>query len=514
MINSDLDPPPTGASVPATGPAKFAPRPLAAFATVPVVAVVTVLAGLLTAFSWRYGFHRDELYFLVAGDHPAWGYVDQPPLTPIIARATTAVFGVTPAGLRVASTLACAVTVLVVALVARELHGGRRAQAIAAFSAATSVFVLAVGHMVSTSTFDMLAWVVIAWLALRLLRTGDGRLWVAMGAAVGLALENKYLVGVLVVALLVAQLALGPRQVLRSRWLGVGVVIAAVVAGPNLWWQAAHGWPEFTVASGISADDGLENRLLFVPMQIVYLSPLFVPIWIAGFLRLWRDPELRWARAMALAYPLLCASVLLAGGKPYYALPLLLVLTAAGCEPVARWMRGRRRVGTAIAAGAVTTMVSGLFSLPVLPPNALSAVNAINKEQGEQVGWPELTSAVAAQWAAIPAEQRPRAVIFTANYGEASALVRYGPRYNLPMPYSGHMNFADWGPPPDSADGPVLVVGLRDDDSSGRFFTGCRQVGRVDNGEGVDNEEQNAPIALCSGPARPWSALWPGLRHY
>jgi 4-amino-4-deoxy-L-arabinose transferase-like glycosyltransferase len=483
-----------------------------AFASVPVVAVVTALAVLLTALSWRYGFHRDELYFLAAGDHLAWGYVDQPPLTPIVARATTAVFGATPAGLRVASTLASVVTVLVVALVARELGGGRRAQAIAAFCTATSVFVLAVGHMVSTATFDLLAWVVIAWLALRLLRTGDGRLWVAMGAAVGLAVENKYLVGLLVVALLVALLALGPRQVLRSRWLIAGMVIAALAAGPNLWWQATHGWPQFTVAGGISADDGLENRMLFVPMQIVYLSPLFVPIWIAGFLRLWRAPELRWARAMALAYPLLCVLVLLAGGKPYYALPLLLVLTAAGCEPAARWIRDRGRVWTVIAAG-VTVMVSGLFSLPVLPPDALSVVNAINKEQGEQVGWPELTSAVAAQWAAIPAEQRPRAVIFTANYGEASALARYGPRYHLPMPYSGHMSYADWGPPPDSADGPVLLVYQQGDHPSGRFFTGCRQVGHVDNGQGVDNEERNAPITLCSGTTKPWSALWPRLRH-
>ncbi|GAA4588488.1 glycosyltransferase family 39 protein [Planotetraspora phitsanulokensis] len=511
LIDSDLSSPrPGGVSTPATGPAKS----VAAFALVPVVVVVTALAGLLTAFSWRYGFHRDELYFLVAGDHPAWGYVDQPPLTPIVARAATAVFGVTPAGLRVASTLASAVTVLVVALVARELGGRRRAQVIAAFCAATSGFVLAVGHMVSTSTFDLLAWVVIAWLALRLLRTGDGRLWVAMGAAVGLAVQNKYLVGALVVALFVAQLALGPRRVLRSRWLVAGVAVAVVVAGPNLLWQAAHGWPQLTVADGISADDGLENRLLFVPMQIVYLSPLFVPIWIAGFVRLWRDPALRWARAMALAYPVLCVLVLLAGGKSYYALPLLLVLTAAGCEPVARWMRDRRRVGTAVAAGAVTVVMSGLISLPVLPPNALSAVNAINKEQGEQVGWPELTSAVAAQWAAIPVQERPRAVIFTANYGEASALVRYGSQYELPMPYSGHMNYAGWGPPPDSADGPVLLVGRQGDQSSGQFFTGCRQVGRVDNGEGVDNEEQNAPIALCSGTAQPWSALWPRLRHY
>ncbi|MFB9834101.1 glycosyltransferase family 39 protein, partial [Actinoallomurus acaciae] len=226
----------------------------------PVAVVVVGLAAVLSALSPRYGFHRDELYFLVAGGHPAWGYVDQPPLTPLIARAATALFGDTPAGLRVAATLAGAATVFVTALIARELNGGRRAQVFAALAAAVSGFVLAVGHMVSTATFDLLAWLVVAWLALGLARTGDGRRWPVLGAVVGLAMLNKYLVGMLAVALLIAVLSVGPRGVLRGRWPVAAVAIAAVIATPNLWWQATHGWPQLTVAGGISSDDGAANR--------------------------------------------------------------------------------------------------------------------------------------------------------------------------------------------------------------------------------------------------------------
>ena len=485
-----------------------------AFAAVPVGVVAAGIAVILFALSSRYGFHRDELYFLVAGAHPAWGYVDQPPLTPIVARAATALFGNTPTGLRVPATLAGAATIIVVALVARELGGGRVAQVLAALSAAVSGFVLAVAHMVSTATFDLLAWVLIAWLALRLLRTGDGRWWLALGAAVGVATLNKYLVGLLVIALVVAVLAVGPREVLRGRWLVAGVVIAAVLAAPNLWWQATHGWPQLTVAGGISADDGTENRVLFVPMQMAFLSPLLVPVWIAGIRRLWRDPGLRWARSMAVAYPVLCVLVLASGGKPYYALPLLLVLTAAGCEPVVRWARGRWRVATVVVAGVVAAVMSAVITLPVLPADSLSVPNAINEEQGEQLGWPQLTSAVAVGWSAIPAAQRFRAVIFAENYGEAGAIARYGPARGLPQPYSGHMSNADWGPPPDSSNGPVVVVNQEGDHDIGRFFTGCRVMGHVDTGRGVDNEEQGAPVTLCSGTTRPWSALWPSLRHY
>ncbi len=497
-----------------TRPAPPVTRSVPEFATVPVGIVIVALAAALTALSSRYGFHRDELYFLVAGGHPAWGYVDQPPLTPLIARAAAAIFGDSPAGVRVPATLACALTVLLVTLVAREMGGGRKAQVLAALSAAASGFVLAVGHMVSTATFDLLAWVLVAWLALRLLRTGDGRWWLVLGLAAGVATLNKWLVGMLAVALLAAVLAVGPRDVLRGRWPLAGVLIAAVVAAPNVWWQAAHGWPQFTVAGGISSDDGTANRTLFVPMQIVFLSPVLVPVWVAGFRRLWRDPAIRWARPIGLAYPILCVLILVSGGKPYYALPLLLVLTAAGCESLARWARGSLRVTITAVAAVVGVVASALITLPILPADSLSVVNAIDAEQGEQIGWPAFTSEVAARWSAIPAAERSRAVLLAENYGEDGAIARYGPRDGLPRPYSGHMSNADWGPPPDSANGPVLLVYQKSDAYLVRFFAGCHEVGRVHTGRNIDNQEQDARITLCSAPTKPWSALWPSLRHY
>ncbi|GAB2642215.1 ArnT family glycosyltransferase [Kribbella swartbergensis] len=478
--------------------------PVPAFATVPVFAVAAVVAAVLTALSGRYGYHRDELYFVVAGQKLAWGYVDQPPLTPLLARVSSEVFGDTPAGLRVIATMACAVTIVVVALIAREFGSERRGQVLAAVCAAVSGFVLGVGHMVSTATFDLLAWMLICLFAVKLLRTGDGRWWLALGLTAGVALENKYLVVLPVGALLLALLIVGPRGVLRSWWLPAGLVVAGLVALPNVLWQFQHDWPQLTVAGGISEDDGTENRIMFVPLQVLQLSPFLVPVWVLGFRRLWRMP---WARAVALAYPLLCVVVLAVGGKSYYALPLLLVLVAAGAERVLSWSRGVVAVGLAL-----TAVTSAVFTLPVLPVSAVDFVIPVNKEQGEQIGWPGFAAAVADQWNRIPAEQRSSATIFTGNYGEAGALRRYGPELGLPPAYSGHMSFADWERPADTQNGPVLLVEMERSPAYEAHFRGCEQVGTIDNV--VANDEDGAAIVRCDSPAEPWSILWPKLRRY
>ncbi|WP_232376621.1 ArnT family glycosyltransferase [Amycolatopsis aidingensis] len=498
-----------GAGGQAGTPAGALPR----FAPTPVTLIAALQVVVLTAMSGRYGFHRDELYFLVAGDRPDWGYVDQPPLTPLLAEVATTLFGETPVGLRVVATLAGAATVVVAALVARELGGAWRAQAFAAGMIAASTFVLVVTHMLSTTTVDMLMWTVIGLLTLRLLRTGDGRWWLAIGAAAGVALANKWLVLLLFAVLAVALPLAGQARALRTGWLPAGIAVAAVLVAPLVVWQATNDFPMLTVAGGISADDGAENRLMFVPLQLAYLSPVLVPVWLAGFLRIWRDPGLRWARVLPIGYLLLCGVLLLLGGKPYYAIPLLILLTAAGAGPALAWLdAGRYAARRALAGGLAVAGItmSALIALPVLPPGSLNGpILALNKEQGEQVGWSRFAATVSAAWRRVPPRERATAVIFTSNYGQAGALEQHGPVFGLPRPYSGHMSYADWGPPPHDRTGKVLAVG-----ATPPQFTGCEVVAVHDNGFGLDNDEQGTPISLCTGTTAPWSRIWPLLRHF
>lgn len=196
--------------------------------------IAAVQVAVLLVTSSRYGYHRDELYFIVAGGHPAFGYPDQPPLVPLLCWAMNALAPGSLLVLRGPSALAAALTTTLAALIARELGGKTREQMIAAGCAAVSAFALAVAHLVSTTTPDLLSTTLLGWLAVRAVIRGSARSLLAAGVVVGLGVEAKPQVG-LVAAVMAATLILaGPRAPLRSRW-AVGGVITAVVWRRRTW---------------------------------------------------------------------------------------------------------------------------------------------------------------------------------------------------------------------------------------------------------------------------------------
>jgi len=191
-------------------------RPRGLGATVWLVATVVVV--VLLSVSGRYGFHRDELYFLMAGRHLDWGFVDQPPLTPLVARLAELVGGTSPAALRVLPALAVGGVVVLAAAMARRFGGGARAQGYSAAAAGGAGVVLAVGHLLSTATFDLLLWTVATWVLVRILDDGDPRWWLAFGATVGVGMQNKFLIGVFAVVVVLSLVVTTGRRVLRGWW--------------------------------------------------------------------------------------------------------------------------------------------------------------------------------------------------------------------------------------------------------------------------------------------------------
>jgi 4-amino-4-deoxy-L-arabinose transferase-like glycosyltransferase len=479
----------------------------------PIVIPIGVTV-LLIAFAWGYGYHRDELYFIAAGDHLAWGYADQGPLTPLIARGMTELAPNSLTVLRIPSALAAGVTVLLTGLIARELHGSTRAQAISAATAAVAALVLATGHLLSTATFDLLVWTAVTWLTVRAVRSGQDWLFLIAGVTFGIGLLNKPLPAFLALGLLVGVAIAGPRRLLASPWVWSGAAIALAMWAPWLVWQADHGWPQIDVSRSIAEGNSTSSQpwWALVPFQLLLVSPMLAPVWIAGLVALFRAPTLRDVRFLGWAWVVLAVVFVAAGGKPYYLAGLLPALIAAGAIQADAWLdRGRRslRRGLLLGAIALSAVVGVTIALPVLPAKDADPVVELNPDIGETIGWPELARTV------DRVDHRlgdpSSLVILTDNYGEAGAVDRFGPGLGLPQAYSGHNAYDSWGPPP-AGGRPVIAVGIGPREASAHL-RGCRAEARIQNSAAIDNDEDREPVTVCSGPRSTWARIWPKLRH-
>jgi hypothetical protein len=528
--------------VPAGPGAAAAAQPTRApWAWIALIAVAAMAVEL--AVSARYGYVRDELYFLSAGQHLAFGYVDQPPLTPLLARLGAALTGNTLAGFRVLPALALGALVLMTAAMSGRLGAGRTGQVLAALAAATCGEYLGAMHELTTTTPDFVFWAATLLLVMKLLASQDPRWWVAIGGCAGLASEAKWNIAFLLAALAAGFLLTAARRLLRSRYLLIGALIAAALAAPDLIWQAAHGWPGLEVFRALQTEAG-HNRLVYWPAQIFYTGVALTPLWVAGAVWSLRSAAARPFRPVAIACVAAIALQFVLGGKPYYSGAAFTFLLAAGCVPLERRLE-RRRAGRAgrpaRAARRITpafwppafwppamwppamwtaaAMVAGAalgapVALPVLPARVLHVVplQKINYDLGEEISWPSLVALVSREYRALPAAQRARTTILTGNYGEAGAIGRYGPGDGLPQAYSGANNFWLWGPPP-AADSAAIAVNV-DPALLRREFAHVRRVATFRNGLGVADDEQGVPVFLATGLRSSWARAWPAFRAY
>jgi 4-amino-4-deoxy-L-arabinose transferase-like glycosyltransferase len=478
-----------------------------------------VVFAVLMAFSGRYGFHRDELYFLDA--HLQASYVDQPALAPLLARLSRALFGLSPTGLRLWPALAAGGSVVAGGLTAREFGGGRRAQLLAAIGTGTMPILLGAAHIANTTAYEFLAWTWMALFAVRAARAGGRRWWLAFGLATGLGVADDHSAAFFAIAIVAGVLLSGGRGLIWNRWFAAGALIAIAFEVPDVWWQAQHGWATIAMTKSLNGENGgVGNIAVFIIGQIVVTSLAMIWVWVAGLRFLWRSGQPMW-RALAWAWGLLFVIfALTTGSKTYYLAAAYVPLLAAGAVAVDGWLAARPgRLRRLLLVTAVTTAISVPVILPVLPVSDIAWTYKTNQTLGETVGWPQLVGAVAKTWKSLPAAQRANAVVFTADYSEAGAINQLGRGTGLPIAVSAHNSYWWWGPGNPRATtvvavapGPLDVTGygayLR------QFFTSVRVAATLSNPYGVRNQEWGGHVYVCTGPRHPWGQLWPRLRHY
>jgi Dolichyl-phosphate-mannose-protein mannosyltransferase len=507
--------------------------------------MISLLAGIITfilhaATSWRYGYFRDELYFIACAHHLAWGYVDQPPLVAVAAWLAM------PAGdalltLRLLPAVAAGLTTVVAIAIARDLGAGRFAQLLTAVTVGLMPAYLALGNVLTTSSFEGLSWTLVAWLTIKILRNQEQArapaLWIALAAAMAFGLYGKYSMGLAVACFLVGILLTDQRRLLATPWSIIAIVLTFVLVLPNFLWQLLHGFPFIEVLRGDAAhrhafNNGLvlesqnlaSNTISYIGEQILYTNPVAVPVWVAGIIGPFTTRRLRDVRFISVAWILLVALAIVLEAKGYYTTGIYATLFATGSviiERTATWLRT-----TAIVAISFVALASMPMSIPVLSLRGFLAytkalgltgrngelVHLIQPLYAEEFGWDRLARDVSRLYRVIPPGTRVLTAVYADTYADAGAIDFFGKRYGLPNAISSQNTYWLWGT--HGYDGETLIaIGATRIDVLKRYYQRCDLV-RTSTEPLKWIVEGPSPIYFCAGTKQPFDQIWQHLRWY
>ena len=461
------------------------------------------------------GLHRDEHYYLAGGHHLAWGYVDHPPLVPFLYRLSEEAFGHSQLGLHVLPSVIGGVFVIVAALLARELGGRTLAQGVVAALALLSPITLTTAHFLSTVTLDIVFWSLASLLVLRIVRTGDARLWLAVGAVIGVGLMNKHSMLFWVAGAAVGLLATKQRRILWTPWVLAGAAIAFVIVLPNLLWQIDHDWPTWEFLRNLRENDSGENMGEFIPLQLGVLTIGGLVVWVTGLVALCRrGSAFASARWLAVGYAFLFVALFVTGGKGYYLASWYLPLAAVGAVGIEQAWSRRAQTLVLVAVLATGIVFVPLFT-PVMPEDTIASLGLddINDDLSGMLGWHHVAQQVADVVHSLPPDERKNAVVLGGSYSQAGVVDFWREADDLPRAYSGHNSYWWWGHPK-GEDHTVVTLGFSADVLD-RYFDDCehrKTLGR--DGVPIDTEQEGAEIYVCRGQRQSWSKIWPQLRFY
>lgn len=505
-----------------------------AFAVPAFFALAKLFVHLLA--NRQYGYFRDELYYIACSDHLAFGYVDHPPLSIAILKLSRLLIGDSLPALRFLPALAGAAVVFLAGLMARELGGGRYAQALACTAALIAPMYLGVNNYFSMNSFDFLFWSLAFYLLIRILASPDGTgapavLWLLLGAVLGLGLLNK--ISVLWLAFgLAAGLVLTPmRRWLLSPWPWTTGAIAAALFSPHILWQIQNSWPTIEFMRNATGFKMAEvSPLEFIGSQLLVMNPLNALVWLAGLgWVLFHREGRRWRLLGVIWLSVFLLLIVNGKSRSEYLAPAYPPLLAAGAVAIEAFLRKRAvwlrpaLVSILLAGGAVLAPLA----LPVLPVETLisysrllgikpgteerKAVGELPQHYADMFGWEEMAAGVARAWLGLPESERVRTGIYAQNYGEAGAVDFFGGAYGLPKAMCGHNNYWLWGPGGREVRNCVILGGRREDHL--KAFETVDQAGAVECRRCMPYE-RNLPVWIGRNLKVSVAEIWPRNKHY
>lgn len=489
------------------------------------LAFFKLIAHLLT--NANYELHRDVYLYLALAEHPAWGYISVPPLTPMLGKLTMALFGDAAIAVGFFPAVVGAISVIVIALLVKELGGKTWALVIACTAFILSPSFLRSNTFLMPVSFDQFAWLLSGYFIMKLVQKPEPQYWIHLGILWGIAFLNKYAIVFLVLAFLLALLLTPQRRILHSRYFGLGFLLGGLIILPNLLWQHNHNWPV------IGHMDELRRTQLvnvhpgdFLMLQLLMNLHAAI-VWLLGLIfLLFQEDGRRW-RVLGLTFLFTLGILLLLSGKAYYTLGVYPMLFAAGGVAIEKNFAKRRRFLRLVVLGVMIFIFLPLlpYSLPVLSFDKMAAYAEASKKFGaegalvwedghlhqlpqdyaDMTGWRALAEIVIKTYQNLNEAEKANCAIYAENYGQAGAIKYHSRKLGLPEPVCFNETFVLWAP--DSVAKQLTLIYVNDElgEDIQQLFTNVTLAGKVDNAYFRENGLQ---IYLCRNPRPEFVAFY------
>jgi hypothetical protein len=483
---------------------------------------VKLLIHFLT--STTYELHRDEMLYFAMGKHLGLGYVSTPPMIGFLAFLSRTLFGYSEFGIKLFPALAGAASLVIIALFVKELGGKNLALIIAGVAFMASGAFLRSNSLFQPVSFNQFFWLLSAYLVLRMINTGQPKLWLWTGIVFGLAFLNKYSVVFFAAAMIIAIIISRHRKILLSKYFIYGILAGFIIILPNLLWQHSHNWPIVRHMTELQRYQLSNNSVSGFFLDQLFNSLSSALVWILGFIMILFLPQERKFRFIGYAFILVLIIIVAGRGKSYYTLGAYTMLFATGGYTMEKYFRNKLVFINYLVI--LLTVVTSLIALPLELPYASfetvkklcdpetgkvpqrwedGKIHPIPQDYADMTGWKELTAIVIRAYNQLDEDQQKKCVIYGENYGIAGAVGFYGHRCLLPEPVSFNDSYLLWAP--DSiSNGPLIYINDEVGDI-GELFNQYVEIGRVNN---EYFRENGLMVLLCTSPKKEWQEFYAG----
>lgn len=499
-----------------------------------VIAAANFALVYASSFVKAYGYFIDEFYYIACAARPAWGYVDHPPLAPVILTLFQSVFGTSLPAIRILPALAQSGSVFLTGMLAKEIGGARFAQVVAACAMATAPMIVTFAGFYSMNVFEPLIAVSFMIAAVRMVKENNPRYWILLGLIIGLGLMNKHTFALFVIASVLSLVVAGQGKLILNKWFILGACVAFLVFVPNILWQAWNDYPSLEFYRNISARKNVHTSpAAFVSGQIMAMSPFTLPVWLGGTMFLIFSRKLKSFRFLAVLFLGLFLFMMVSGtsraDRMSFGYPAVLAGGGVFLEDFilrhhVRWLK----------FVLIGSMYTGLaIALPIVLPyfnydqvRSYTSFIGLNTELergnrpslpqilADRIGWEEKFKLVLNAYESLPESEKKETIIAAGNYGQAGALELFGKDYDFPPVVSGHNSYYLWSKTRLHGSIVLQLGQQKDVNTLMNLFERVEECPGEFTSDYVTSHENHLRVFICRGPKIPLPNMLEKARFY